>query len=117
MILEKYGGPKWYWHEECKMAKYMIFNWACWSFGHSCVKTPPINAKYIDFFFFFFFFLLIKYIDLILVPLCILILKFLLNNKKKDLKFFIYLYGLAKVSNTPMSRHRLMPKFKYIDFI
>ena len=55
MILEKYGGPKWYWHEECKMAKYMIFNWACWSFGHSCVKTPPINAKYIDFFFFFFF--------------------------------------------------------------
>ena len=52
MILEKYGGPKWYWHEECKMAKYMIFNWACWSFGHSYVKTPPINAKYIDFFFF-----------------------------------------------------------------
>ena len=43
--------------------------------------------KYID----FFFFLLIKYIDLILVPLCILILKFLLN--KKILKFFIYLYG------------------------
>ena len=33
--------------------------------------------KYID----FFFFLLIKYIDLILVPLCILILKFLLNKK------------------------------------
>ena len=80
MILEKYGGPKWYWHEESKMAKYMIFNWACWSFGHSCVKTPPIKAKYIDF---FFFFLLIKYIDLILVPLCILILKFLLNKKKK----------------------------------
>lgn len=131
MIPEKYGGPIDIGMKNVRWL-HIWFSIGLVEISETLVSRHHLMPKFKYIVFFFFPFLLLKYIDLILVPLCILILKFLLNNK--NLKFFIYYMGpkmegptdiglnnagwidiwflieFVEVLDTLVSKYHLMPK-------